>query len=79
MMVGECMEELGEELKALKGMGNPQEDQQSWLTWTPESSQRLEVPGCKDAWGSPTCSEEKGGWRGRIVGRSEQEEGSEQD
>ena len=35
------MEELEEGLKGLKGMGTPQEDQQSQLTWTPGSSQRL--------------------------------------
>jgi hypothetical protein len=28
------MEELEEGLKVLKGMGTPQEDQQSQLTWT---------------------------------------------
>ena len=35
------MEELKEGLKALKGMGTPQEDQQSQLTWISGSSQRL--------------------------------------
>lgn len=35
------MEELEEGLKALKGMGTPQEDQQSQLIWTPGSSGRL--------------------------------------
>ena len=32
--LGTLMEELGEGLKALKGIGTPQEDQQSQLTWT---------------------------------------------
>jgi hypothetical protein len=31
---GSLMEELGEELRALKGIGTPQEGQQSQLTWT---------------------------------------------
>jgi hypothetical protein len=35
------MEELREGLKALKGIGTPQEDQQCQLTWTLGSSQRL--------------------------------------
>ena len=35
------MKELGEGLKALKGIGTPQEDQQCQLTWTPGSCQRL--------------------------------------
>jgi hypothetical protein len=33
-------EELGKGLKALRGMGTPQEDQQNQLAWTSESSQR---------------------------------------
>jgi hypothetical protein len=35
------MEEWGKVLKALKGMGTPQEDQQSQLTWSSGSSQSL--------------------------------------
>jgi hypothetical protein len=35
------VEELGEGLKALKGMGTPQEDQQNQLAWTSWGSQRL--------------------------------------
>jgi hypothetical protein len=35
------MEELGEELRALKGIGTPWEVQQSQLTWTLEGFQRL--------------------------------------
>jgi hypothetical protein len=38
------MEELEEGLKTLKVIGTLQEDQQSQLTWTPESSQTLESP-----------------------------------
>jgi hypothetical protein len=35
------MEELKEGLKTLKGIGTPQEDQQSPLTWLLGGSQRL--------------------------------------
>ena len=35
------MEELGEGLRGLKGIGTPQEDQKSQLTWTLRGSQRL--------------------------------------
>lgn len=35
------MELLGDELKALKGIGTSQEDQENQLTWTSGSSQRL--------------------------------------
>ena len=35
------MEEFGEGLRALKGIGTPQEDQQNQLTWTLDSSQKL--------------------------------------
>jgi hypothetical protein len=35
------MEEFREELRAMKGIGTPQEDQQSPLTWTLGGSQRL--------------------------------------
>jgi hypothetical protein len=31
------MEEIGEEVKSLKGIGTPQEDQQSWLTGPSEA------------------------------------------
>lgn len=33
------MEELGERLKVLKGMGTPQEDNQNQQTWIPGTSQ----------------------------------------
>ena len=41
MNVEDSYEELGEGLKALQGMGIPQEDQQSQLTWTSGISQKL--------------------------------------
>ena len=34
------MEQFGQGLKAVKGMGTPHEDQQNQLTWTPGSSRR---------------------------------------
>ena len=37
------IEELEEGLKAPKGMGTPQEDQQSQLTWTLRGSQSLNL------------------------------------
>jgi hypothetical protein len=38
---GNLVEETGEALEALKGIGIPQEDQQRDLTWNFRSSQRL--------------------------------------
>lgn len=39
------MEELGEELKALKEMASTREDQQDQLSWIPGSPQRLSIHG----------------------------------
>jgi hypothetical protein len=41
---GNLVEELGEELRDPKRIGNPQEDQQSQLTWTVRWPQRLNQP-----------------------------------
>lgn len=45
------MEELGEELKALKEMASTWEDQQDQLSWIPGSPQRLSIHGLD---GGPT-------------------------